>query len=575
MKEKGPLRPFCSIFREEVCYYVSMSIDPIIDHREREAEDLAQILAERYQLGYVNLNAIIIKNTALHLIDEETARKARVVIFDIDGHTAHVAVQTPNNPALPGIIDFLKSHSIDTEIFLASEYAITKALEVYKETQHTTASTAGALGVSEETIRKYSSVVKQIKDVTAALDDIKKQNSSHATSQIAEIVMGCAVALGISDIHIEPEEFSVRIRYRLDGILYDVANISSEAYKKMLARIKLMSGIKLNVTAEAQDGRFTIHIGDTNIEVRVSIVPSTYNQSIVMRLLNPKSINVPLEALGMDEVFYKIMLEEISKPNGMIVTTGPTGSGKTTTLYATLKKLLDPEIKIITIEDPVEYHVAGIAQTQIDHAKGYDFAAGLRAAVRQDPDVVMVGEIRDNETATVAVEAALTGHLVLSTLHTNSAAGAIPRFIDIGINPKILPSSLNFMIGQRLVRRLCPNCKEAYIPEGYEADALAREIPEIIKYRPNLKYEGKLYRPKGCEVCSGIGFKGRVSIYEGIRMDRAIEAIIAKNPSEHEIVETAKPQGLLSMRQDGIVKAINGVTALSEVADAVGLSDSR
>ncbi|HXK37762.1 MAG TPA: GspE/PulE family protein [Candidatus Paceibacterota bacterium] len=552
-----------------------MGIDPIIEHREREAEDLAQILAERYKLGYVNLNAIIIKNTALHLIDEETARRARVVIFDLDGHTAHIAAQTPNNPELQGIIAFLKTHGLDSEIFLASEFAITKALEVYKETQHTTATTGGALGISEETVRKYSSVVKQIKDVTGALEEIKKQNSPHATSQIAEIVMGCAVALGISDIHIEPEEFSVRIRYRLDGILYDVANISSEAYRKMLARLKLMSGIKLNVTAEAQDGRFTIHLGDTNIEVRVSIVPSTYNQSIVMRLLNPKSINVPLEALGMDEVFYKIMLEEISKPNGMIVTTGPTGSGKTTTLYATLKKLLDPEIKIITIEDPVEYHVTGIAQTQIDHSKGYDFAAGLRAAVRQDPDVVMVGEIRDNETASVAVEAALTGHLVLSTLHTNSAAGAIPRFIDIGVNPKILPSSLNFMIGQRLVRKLCPNCKEAYVPEGYEAEALAREIPEITKYRPDLKYSGQLYRPKGCEVCSGIGFKGRISIYEGIRMDRAIEAIIAKNPSEHEIVEAAKPQGLLSMRQDGIVKAINGVTALSEVADAVGLIDSR
>jgi type IV pilus assembly protein PilB len=558
-----------------LCYDKAMSIDPIQEHREQEAEDLARILAERYGLGYVNLGAVIIKNTALHMIDEEVARRVNIVLFDIDRHTIKLAVQTPNNPELQSIIDSLREKSFDVEVYLASEFSIKKALEVYKETQHTTVMQGGALGISEETVKKYMTQTKQIKDVTRIVEEIKQENSPHATSQIAEVVMGCAVGLGISDVHIEPEEFSVRVRYRLDGVLYDVANISHEAYRKMLARLKLMAGIKLNVTAEAQDGRFTIHVSDINIEVRVSIVPSVYNQSVVMRLLNPKSISVPLEALGMDEVFYSIMMEEIKKPNGMLVTTGPTGSGKTTTLYATLKKLLSPEIKIITIEDPIEYHVAGIAQTQIDHSKGYDFAAGLRAAVRQDPDVVMVGEIRDNETATVAVEAALTGHLVLSTLHTNSAAGAIPRFIDIGVNPKILPSSLNFMIGQRLVRRLCPHCREQYVPVGYEADALAREFPEIQKYRPSITYTGVLFRPKGCEACNDIGFKGRVSIYEGIRMDRAIEQMIANNPSEREIVEAARPQALLSMRQDGIVKAIQGVTALSEIADAVGLSDSR
>lgn len=549
--------------------------NPIQEHREREAEDLAQILAERYGYGYVNLGAVIVKNTALHMIDEETARRAKVVLFDIEGHTLKAAVQSPNNPDLENIINNLKQNGFNVEIYLASEFGIAKGLEVYNETQHTTVIKGGALGISEETVDKYMSITKRIGDVTVFIEEIKKENSPHATSQIAEVVMGCAVALGISDVHIEPEEFSVRIRYRLDGILYDVANITHDAYKKMLSRIKLMASIKLNVTKEAQDGRFTIRIKDVNIEVRVSIVPSTYNQSIVMRLLNPKSINVPLEDLGMDEVFYNIMLEEIKKPNGMIITTGPTGSGKTTTLYATLKKLLSSEIKIITIEDPIEYHVQGVAQTQIDHSKGYDFAAGLRAAVRQDPDVVMVGEIRDNETATVAIEAALTGHLVLSTIHTNSAAGAIPRFIDIGVNPKILPSSMNFMIGQRLVRRLCPFCKEKYTPETYEAEAIERELPEIMKYRPNVKYEGVLYKPVGCEKCNNIGFKGRVSIYEGIRMDKSIEDLMTTNPSEREIKEVSKAQGLLSMRQDGIIKAINGVTALSEVADAVGLSDSR
>ncbi len=549
--------------------------NPIQEHREREAEELAEILAAKYNLGYVNLGAVIVKSTALNLIDEETAIRTKIAIFDIEGHKVKVAAQSPNNPELQNILNGLHSEGYETELFLASEFGIAKAIKVYKETQHTTAIKGGALGISEETIDKYMSSTNRIDDVTEFIEAIKKENSPHSTSQIAEVVMGCAVALGISDVHIEPEELAVRIRYRLDGVLYNVAEISHEAYKKMISRIKLMSAIKLNVIREAQDGRFTIRVKDVNIEVRVSIVPSTYGQSLVMRLLNPKSINVPLEDLGMDEVFYNIMLEEIKKPNGMIITTGPTGSGKTTTLYATLKKLLTSEIKIITIEDPIEYHVKGIAQSQIDNEKGYDFAAGLRAAVRQDPDIVMVGEIRDLETATVAIEAALTGHLVLSTIHTNSAAGAIPRFIDIGVNAKILPSSMNFIIGQRLVRRLCSFCKESYVPEKYEADAIERELPEIMLYRPNVEYKGILYKPVGCDKCNGIGYKNRISIYEGIRMDRAIEAIVAANPSEREISEASKAQGLLTMRQDGIIKAINGVTSLSEVADAVGLTDSR
>jgi type II secretory ATPase GspE/PulE/Tfp pilus assembly ATPase PilB-like protein len=277
----------------------------------------------------------------------------------------------------------------------------------------------------------------------------------------------------------------------------------------------------------------------------------------------------------MDSYFYQIMVDQINKPNGLILTTGPTGSGKTTTLYACLKKLRSPQIKIITIEDPIEYHLDGISQTQIDHDKGYDFSHGLRAAVRQDPDVIMVGEIRDEETASVAIDSALTGHLVFSTLHTNNAAGAIPRLIDIGVNPKIISSALNIAIGQRLVRRLCKFCKEEYIPEGKEADVLAREYPEIKKYRPELELPEKLWRPVGCDKCSFTGYKGRVSIYEGILMDRAVEAILRENPSEREIKDASKPQGILDMRQDGLVKCIGGVTTIAEIERAVGLEEGR
>lgn len=549
--------------------------DVFQEYREKEAEDLATMLAERYGLGYVNLNGVLINTVALHLLDEPVARTAKIVAFGIDHNIVQLATQTPNNPNLAAIINSLKERGYETEVFLASEFAIAKALDVYKETQHTSVSHAGSLGVSEETIKKYTETVKTIRDVTAALEEVKGLADAHVVSRIAEIIMGCGVALGVSDVHIESEEFSSRIRYRLDGILYDVAHISVDQHKKMLARLKLMSGIKLNVGGAAQDGRFTISIGTEKIEVRVSIAPSAYGQSVVMRLLNPKSINVPLEALGMDEVFYGEMIAQVNKPNGMIITTGPTGSGKTTTLYATLKKKLTPDIKIITIEDPIEYHVEGLAQTQVDHSKGYDFAAGLRAAVRQDPDVVMVGEIRDLETAQTAIDAALTGHLVLSTIHTNSAAGAIPRFIEIGVNPKILPSAMNFMIGQRLVRRLCANCKEEYEPTGAEAQAVQDALMEIMKYRTGITYSGKLWRAHGCEQCNSIGYKGRISIYEGIRMDATIEKLCASNPSEREIAEVSRAQGLLTMREDGILKCIKGITSLDEVASAVGLTANR
>jgi type II secretory ATPase GspE/PulE/Tfp pilus assembly ATPase PilB-like protein len=379
--------------------------------------------------------------------------------------------------------------------------------------------------------------------------------------------MGGGVATGISDVHLEPEKDRVRVRYRLDGVLQDVAELQPPAYKKVLARIKLLAGVKLNVVKEAQDGRFTIKIQDLDVEVRTSIIPSAYAESVVMRILNPKSIQVPLEALGMDEIMYDIMVREISKPNGLILTTGPTGSGKTTTLYACLTKIRSPQIKVITIEDPIEYHLEGISQTQVDHDKGYDFHNGLRAAVRQDPDVIMVGEIRDPETASVAIDSALTGHIVFSTLHTNNAAGAIPRLIDIGVNPKIISSAMNIAIGQRLVRRLCGNCKEEYVPTDRDKEVMDRELPEILQFRPNLVYGGKLWRPAGCDKCSFTGYKGRISIYEGILMDAAIEDIIRLNPSEREIREAAKPQGILDMRQDGIVKCVQGVTSLERSSE--------
>ncbi len=543
--------------------------------REREAEQLAQILATRYELPYVDLSRVIVNNTAIRLISEETARKLKIVVYSIDGHVANIAVQTPNADGLEAVLDDLKRQGYTPSMAMASEFGIAHSWDVYHEVSYAHAETAGVMSVSNETMQRYVSVIKTITDVKAVVEGAISSGDAHALSTVVEIILGGAVATSVSDVHIEPEKELVRVRYRLDGILQDVVEISHVNYKKVLSRIKLLAGVKLNLVHEAQDGRFTIKINDTDVEVRTSILPAAYAESVVMRILNPKSISVPLEELGMDEYFYEIMMSQIGKPNGLILTTGPTGSGKTTTLYACLKKLRNPQIKIITIEDPIEYHLDGISQTQIDHDKGYDFSHGLRAAVRQDPDVIMVGEIRDEETASVAIDSALTGHLVFSTLHTNNAAGAIPRLIDIGVNPKIISSALNIAIGQRLVRRLCVHCKEQYVLEGKEKEAVDREFPSIKQYRPLVELPEQFWRPVGCDKCSFTGYKGRISIYEGILMDRAIEAVLRENPSEREIKEAAKPQGLLDMRQDGIVKCIKGMTSLPEVERAVGLDESR
>ncbi len=486
-----------------------------------------------------------------------------------------MAVQTPNNPKIANILEEIQRQGFTVTLNIASEFGIARSWDTYNEVSYAKAETRGVMSVSDETMKKYVAIIKTIADVKAVVDEAIASGEAHSLSTVVEIILGGAVATGVSDVHIEPEKESVKVRYRLDGILQDVVIIAPENYKKVLSRIKLLAGVKLNLVHQAQDGRFTIKINDVDVEVRTSILPAAYAESVVMRILNPKSISVPLEELGMDEYFYQIMVDQINKPNGLILTTGPTGSGKTTTLYACLKKLRSPQVKIITIEDPIEYHLDGISQTQIDHEKGYDFSHGLRAAVRQDPDVIMVGEIRDEETASVAIDSALTGHLVFSTLHTNNAAGAIPRLVDIGINPKIISSALNIAIGQRLVRRLCKFCKEEYVLEGKEAEAFNRELPDIVRFRPKLIVPEKLWRPVGCEKCSFTGFKGRVSIYEGILMDRAIEAILRENPSEREIKEASKPQGILDMRQDGFVKCMNGMTAISEIDRAVGLEEGR
>jgi len=365
------------------------------------------------------------------------------------------------------------------------------------------------------------------------------------------------------------------LRYRLDGVLVDVLTFDQETYKLTLSRLKLLSGLKLNVEAQAQDGRFSIKIKGDEIELRTSILPGNYAETMVLRILNPKSIGVELEQLGLEEKLRARIEKEIQKPNGMILNTGPTGSGKTTTLYAFLRKVNKPETKIITIEDPIEYHLQGLVQTQVDK-KNYTFAAGLRSALRQDPDIIMVGEIRDGEVAETAINAALTGHLVFSTLHTNDAAGSFPRLIDLGVDEKVISSAVNVAMAQRLVRTLCKACKQERAATPEEQALIDKHLSRIHDKALVPAETKKVWAaaPQGCAECHGRGYKGRVGVFEAVFMDQKVEEILRQKPSGREIATAAQEQGIPTMQQDGILKVLRGVTSMEELGRVVDLDAS-
>ncbi|MEK9194503.1 MAG: GspE/PulE family protein, partial [Patescibacteria group bacterium] len=341
--------------------------------------------------------------------------------------------------------------------------------------------------------------------------------------------------------------------------------------KSLVSRIKLLSELKLNIANRPQDGRFSILIDEISIEIRTSSIPAEYGESFVLRVLNPRSL-VSIEQLGLRKDLLSLFRKEIKKPNGMIICTGPTGSGKTTTLYAFLKEITSSEIKIITIEDPIEYHLEGISQTQVEKEKGYDFASGLRAIVRQDPDVILVGEIRDLETAEIALQAALTGHLVFSTVHTNDAAGTVARIQALGEKPSNISPALDMAIGQRLVRKVCENCVELKTVSSEELEDLKKSLknlPKNIKI-PAINEKTKIPHAKGCESCNSTGYKGRVGIYEAMIIDDQMQKFILKLPSTVEIRELAAQKGMVLMRHDGLIKVLEGQTTIAEVNRAAG-----
>jgi len=550
------------------------------DLRKQEEEELVATLAEsKYHLPYIDLYRLGIDNEALRAIPEKDAREMKVAPFKLFGKNIFIAVRSPNPELIERVKDSLERKNLVPTFYMTSEASLNKVWERYKEISMAEDSKVGGLDISSKVLREITKDIEHIQDIEKLVIEALEGNKIHKISHLLEIILAGAIAIKASDIHIEPEKDRGRLRLRLDGVLQDINFFGLDVYRLLNSRIKLLSGMKLT-SKIAQDGRFSIMEEEEELNIRTSLIPGAYGESIVMRILDPKSIAIELEEIGIEPYLLYIIEQEIAKPNGLILTTGPTGSGKTTTLYAFLRKIYSPEIKIITIEDPIEYHLTGVTQTQTNDKKGYTFAEGLRSALRQDPDVVMVGEIRDRETAEIAVQSALTGHIVFSTLHTNNAAGVIPRLIDLGVNPKIMVSALSLSIAQRLVRKLCQFCKKENVPTKEETetiklvlDSMREEGKDLEKYNLKTDASFKIFSPIGCDKCNKIGYKGRIGIFEAIKTDEAIEKIIPENPSEHEIKKVARAQGILSMRQDGIVKILNGITSLEEVKSVVDLNE--
>ncbi|MDP3764739.1 MAG: GspE/PulE family protein [bacterium] len=538
--------------------------DKLSDIHRQEEESACERQAQKLGLNYINLAHVPVERDSLHFIPQTDAERTRTVVIQKKGQVLKIGAVDPANEETKQIIAMLKSQGFNIDVFMISLSSFKKALDEFKfiPSQLKGASTSGE--ISLEKIESLKKELATFADLKTKLTQIDQAN----TSALLEIFLSAALTLEVSDIHIEPQANQTQIRFRLDGVLQDAGVIIKTVYESVLSRTKLLSGLRLNVQNVPQDGRFTIkqmgEMGEkgVEVEVRVSILPGAYGEYIVLRILNPNTIKLDIKDLGFRDYLWQKLEPEIKKPSGIILVTGPTGSGKTTTLYAFLKHLNQPGIKIVTLEDPIEYHLQGIDQSQVAPEKGYTFAQGLRSILRQDPNIILVGEIRDEETADVALHAALTGHLVFSTLHTNDAIGAIPRFLDLNAKPKILASALNAVIGQRLVRKLCLSCKTP--ATGVDIEKIKKDlagVPENI-----LPKEISVFKNVGCAKCGHSGYKGRIGVYEIVFVSDSLEELVGTNPSHQDILAEAKKNGFITMYQDGLMRVLVGETTLEEIA---------
>ena len=499
----------------------------------------------------------------LSVIPKEAVDFYKMVPLNIDqvGGDFEVGMVNPDNVQAKQALRFLaRQHKLTPKVFLISYTGFNQCLNKYQ-------------GPQQEMQKALKRLEQEMQIGEKRKNKLKKQDFERIVDEapvikMVAVILRQAVEGNASDIHIEPSKDSTRVRFRFDGMLYHSLTLPAKIHPAIIARIKILSGLKIDETRLPQDGRFSTIVAEKRIDFRVATFPTTTGEKVVLRVLNPAQGLEKLEDLGFYGRNLRLIRESIKKPHGMILVTGPTGSGKSTTLYTILKMLNKEEVNIVTLEDPVEYFVNGVSQSQVRPDIKYTFSKGLRHILRQDPDIIMVGEIRDEETASLAIHAALTGHLVLSTLHTNNAPGVVPRLVDMGIKSFLLAPSLNLAVSQRLVRALCPACKEKVKATG----SAKRYILDKIKGMPQelkteIRNQGSFYvfKAKGCKKCNSKGYSGRIGIFEVLEMTDALSDIIATEPTEQAIFKEARRQGMATMEEDGMLKVLEGVTSLEEI----------
>ncbi len=506
-------------------------------------ETAGKLIADYYSVPYANLRRKTVAPDVLQTIPEKIARTYRVVAFDTKDGILCVAMENPKD--FEGL-EFVKRHTgMKVDVYYASRDDINKVLGEYKR------------GIEDDFEKIISENVKKA-ETKEGEENLAKAAEKLPIVKILDTILSYAIAERASDIHIETMSEEVIVRYRIDGLLRDIVKFERGIENALVARIKILSNLKIDEHRIPQDGRYKFSADGDMVSLRISIIPGFYGENVVMRILRESARPLSLEELGLTGRNLEVIRTNITKPHGMILVTGPTGSGKTTTLYSILNIVNTIEVKICTIEDPIEYGMHRVSQIQVNPKTGLDFAAGLRALLRHDPDIIMVGEIRDKETAEIAINAALTGHLVLSTLHTNTAAGAFPRFIDMGAEGFLLASTVNVVMAQRLVRKICTGCTVKFEPEKGQLSQLEKDLGVDLGKQ-------KFYRGKGCDKCGGKGYQGRIGIYEVINVSQKIRDLVTKKATSDEIQKVAEDEGMVTMLQDGLDKVSSGLTTIEEV----------
>ncbi len=528
----------------------------------KEIEDKTKKAAQKIDIDYIDLFGFPINPEAISLISKEDSIKYKTVCFLYDGKRIRIGTTSLDLTKSLELLEKLNKQYFTTgKIYLISQHSFNYALETYDKISKVKRYDRG-VKIKAEDLEKYKNELNNYKKLNEIINNVN-------ISDVITLILATGLKVNSSDVHVEAEANGVVVRLRIDGVLQEAAVIDNARWRKIISRLKLLAKVKINVENKPQDGRFNIVMPNEKIDVRSSFLPTAYGESVVLRILRSSSAQMSFEDLGLREEGYEILRREMKKPNGLILTTGPTGSGKTTTLYAILNKLNTSNTKIITLEDPIEYELEGINQSQVNEKAGFTFANGLRSILRQDPNIVMVGEIRDLETAEISVQASLTGHLVLSTLHTNDAAGVIPRLTDMGVKPYFLIPSINAVIGQRLVRKLCPQCKQEHVLNEKEEEQI-KKILSVISPKANVDIPSQLSKvykasEKGCEKCSFTGYKGRIGIYEIFLMNEKIKELTMNSAPAFKILQEAIQSGMLTMLQDGILKCLEGKTSLEEI----------